>query len=244
MEYDVERIVGGMGSTDAAERLSAAAALEEALRSELEAGRGDWGGLVEQILPPLLDGIGDRHKGVQVHSANCLEFLLYQSEKVAPALRAAMAGPDGWRAWGAALVAARVGYWYPEMAPALAGALGSTDRDVRWAAAGFCLQLGRNWPEAVALVKETLCAGEPLGRKMAAYCLGAMGQYASMEPELAGRLQDSDRDVRRAVVLAIDKLPAVSPAVAAQVEALRADPDEFVRRTAAVVAAKLGSHGR
>lgn len=239
MAYDIERILQGLADEESATRLSAAAALETALKEELEAGRADWEELVAQLLPALIQGVGDAHKGVQVHSANCLEFLSYQSQAVVPALREAMAGADGWRAWGAAIVTARMGYWFPEMARALGGAFGAADRDVRWAAAGFSLQLGRSHPEAVAMVKQVLTTENPLARKMAAYCLGAMGQFAEVEPALAAQLGDPDRDARRAVILAIDKLPRVSDPVRTQIEALRSDPDEFIRRTASVVAAKL-----
>lgn len=239
MAYDIDRILQGLGDQDSATRLSAAAALETALKEELEAGRAEWDELVAQLLPVLIRGVGDSHKGVQVHSANCLEFLSYQSPVVIPALREAMAGDDGWRAWGAAIVTARMGYWFPEMAKALGGAFGAADRDVRWAAAGFSLQLGRSHPEAVAMVKQVLTDENPLARKMAAYCLGAMGQYADVEPALGARLGDPDRDVRRAVILALDKLPHVSDPVRDQIEALRKDPDEFIRRTASAVAAKL-----
>ncbi|HWI60991.1 MAG TPA: hypothetical protein VNT75_04055 [Symbiobacteriaceae bacterium] len=241
MGYDVEAILHGLADGDGAVRLSAAYALEEALKEELEQGRTDWAELSSAVLPALMMGIGDREKGVQVHSANCLQFLSYQSPAVLPALREAMAGSDRWRAWGAALVGARLGLWCDEMGPALEAAMGAADRDVRWAAAGLCLQLGRTYPEAVATVKAALAGENPLGRKMAAYCLGAMGQYAPVEAELAAQLSDPDRDVRRAVVLGLDKLPSVTGATRQAVEALRADPDEYVRRTAAAVAAKLTS---
>lgn len=240
MPYDLERILAGLAEAEAETRLSAAAALEQALKEELESGRDDWAPLVEQVLPALIAGIGDQHKGVQVHSANCLEFLSYQSDRVIPALRQEMAGPDTWRAWGAAIVTARMGYWFPEMASALSDAMGAPDRDVRWAAAGFSLQLGRNHPEAVAMAKRTLGRENPLARKMAAYCLGAMGQYAEVETALAARLGDPDRDVRRAVILAIDKLPRISGPVKEQIANLRQDPDEFVRRSAHAVASKVG----
>lgn len=242
MAYDVGLILTALGGADAETRLSAAAALEEALKDELEAGRAEWEGLVAEVLPALIQGVGDPHKGVQVHTANCLEFLAFQSGTVVPALREAMAGPDPWRAWGAALVTARMGYWLPEMARALQGAFGAQDRDVRWAAAGFCLQLGRNHPGAVACVKGALADPNPNARKMAAYCLGAMGQYADVEEALGARLSDPERDVRRAVVLGIDKLPQVSRATQERIAAMRRDdPDEYVRRTAAAVAAKLAS---
>ncbi|HYG59115.1 MAG TPA: HEAT repeat domain-containing protein [Symbiobacteriaceae bacterium] len=235
---DTDRILAGLRSESGTARLAAARELEERLKEELERGRSEWESLVNGLLPALTAAIGDAHKGVQVHAANCLEFFSYQSYAVIPALRAAMAGPDPWRAWGAALVTARMGLWFPEMAPALQGAMGAGDRDVRWAAAGQCLQLGRSHPEAVDTVKATLASDNPLARKMAAYCLGAMGQYAAVEPALAAGLSDPDRDVRRAVILGIDKLPEVSEPVQAQIAALRQDPDIYVRRTAAAVAAK------
>lgn len=240
MALDMERILSGMRADDEQIRLSATAGLEQALKEDLEAGCIDWAPVVGQTLPALITAIGDKHKGVQVHAANCLEFLAYQSADVVPAIREAMAGSDPWRAWGAALVCARMGYWFPEMGQALRGAMGAADRDVRWAAAGHSLQLGRNHPPAVANVVATLEDANPLARKMAAYCLGAMGAFADVESALAGRLDDPERDVRRAVVLAIDKLPQISEPVQQRIAAMRRDPDEFVQRTAAAVAAKFG----
>ncbi len=240
MSLNLEGILTDLKDSNEQVRLSAAQALEQALKEELEAGRADWEPLVAQALPTLIQGIGDPNKGVQVHSATCLEFLCYQSAAVIPALRAAMAGPDSWRAWGAALVTARMGTWFPESARALSEAMGAKDRDVRWAAAGFSLQLGRKYTEAVDMVKATLRSENPLARKMAAYCLGAVGQYAPVEPELAAQLDDPERDVRRAVILAIDKLPQVSSEVQHRIAGMRKDPDEFIRRTSSAVAAKFG----
>ncbi|HYF93660.1 MAG TPA: hypothetical protein VD969_15710 [Symbiobacteriaceae bacterium] len=240
MADELQGIVAGLRSAEAAIRLSAAAALEEALKEEVERGRMTWDDVVAAVLPELVAGLGDAGKGVQVHAANCLEFLSYHSPAVLPALRAALAGPDRWRAWGAALVGARLGLWCAEMGPALQEAMGAADRDVRWAAAGCCLQLGRRHGEAVAAAKGALLGANPLARKMGAYCLGAMGQYADVEADLAGRLDDAERDVRRAVILGIDKLPRVSERVQARIAAMRGDPDEYVRRTAAAVAAKFG----
>ncbi len=240
MAYDLERILTGLVSEEDSTRLSAAYALEQALTEELEAGRTEWEELTGRLLPLLIQGIGDRHKGVQVHSAHCLQFLAYQSERIIPTLREAMAGPDSWRAWGAAIVFARMGLWSPEVGPALSAAMGAADRDVRWAAAGYALELGRSHAAAVDLVKQTLRSPEPLARKMAAYCLGAMGAFASVEAELAERLADPNRDVRRSVILALDKLPQVSPEVRNRIASLRTDPDPFVQRTADVVARKLG----
>lgn len=241
MAYDVGRILAALRAQEAGTRLSAAVALEQALKEALEQGRADWGPLTAELLPALIQAIGDTDKGVQVHAANCLQFLSYQSEAVLPALREAMTGPDAWRAWGAAIVAARTGVWFPEVGQALAGAMGATDKDVRWAAAGFCLQLGRSYPTVVDVVKGVLDSANPLARKMAAYCLGAMGAYAAVEDALAARLGDPDRDVRRAVILGLDKLPGgPSRPVVSRIAALRQDPDEFIRRTAAAVAGKYG----
>lgn len=240
MAYDLDRILVGMSDTDDTVRLSAAYALEQALTEELEAGRTEWEPLVGRILPVLIRGIGDRHKGVQVHSASCLQFLAYQSEAVIPALREAMAGSDSWRAWGAAIVFARLGLWSPEVGPALCAAMAAQDRDVRWAAAAYALQLGRTYSDAVDAVTQTLASPEPLARKMAVYCLGAMGAYAQVETVLAERLTDPERDVRRSAILAISKLSQVSEPVRQQIAAMRHDPDLFVQRTADAVAKKFG----
>lgn len=233
-------LVQGLVSPEPGVRLAAAYGLEEALKEELEQGRTDWEGLVSAVLPALIAGLGDAHKGVQVHAGNCVEFLSYQSPTVLPALREALRSADRWQAWGAALVGARMGLWCEEMGPALRDAMGAADRDVRWAAAGFCLQLGRKHSEAVDTVRAALASENPLARKMAAYCLGAMGQYAPVEADLAARLDDEERDVRRAVILGIDKLPQVSEPVRERIRTMRNDPDEYVRRTALAVAAKFG----
>lgn len=240
MAYDLERILLGMGDTEDSTRLSAAYALEEALKEELDAGRTDWAELTDRLLPVLIRGMGDSHKGVQVHSANCLEFLAYQSERVIPALREAMARADAWRAWGAAIVFARMGLWAPEVGPALSAAMGARDRDVRWAAAGFALQLGRKHPEAVAMVKAALASPDPVTRKMAAYCLGAMGSFAPVEADLAACLDAPEMEVRRSVILALDKLPQISEPVQDRIAAMRQDPDPYVQRTADAVARKFG----
>lgn len=240
MAYDLNRILLGMSDTDEATRLSAAYAMEQALKDELDAERTDWEPLVERLLPVLIDGIGDRHKGVQVHSAHCLQFLAYQSEAVIPALREALVGPEAWRSWGAAIVFARLGLWSPEVGAALCAAMGAEDRDVRWAAAGYALQLGRQYGEVVDLVRQTLTTPEPLGRRMAVYCLGAMGGFAPVEPALADLLTDPERDVRRAAILAISKLPEVSIPAKQRIAAMRQDPDLFVQRTADAVAKKFG----
>lgn len=240
MTHDLAALKLDLADPGMAVRLAAAQSLEAAFHAELENGRRDWAPLVTDFLALLIQGLGDRHKGVQVHSANCLEFLAYQSESVVPALREALAGPDRWRAWGAALVVARMGLWTPEVGPALAGAMGAQDRDVRWAAASLALRLARVHPSAVDLVKETLRDPNPTARKMAAYCLGAVGAFTSVVGELAAALPDPERDVRRAVILAIDKLPEVPEPVRTAVAAYREDPDVFVQRTAKAVAAKWG----
>lgn len=240
MTYNWGVMKEAIEQAEEATRLSAAIALEQALREAVNQGQTDWTTLSEQVLPALIKGIGDRNKGVQVHSANCLALLCPLSPEVIPQLQQRLRGADLWGAWGAALVLARMGFWFPEMEIALSEAMGATDRDVRWAAAGFSLQLGRDYPQAVEMVKQTLRAQNPLARKMAAYCLGAMGQYASVEDVLVHLLSDEERDVRRAAILAIDKLPTISAHVGERIALLRADPDEFVRRTATAVASKLG----
>jgi hypothetical protein len=240
LRHDLAALKLDLSDPSMAVRLAAAQSLEAVFHAELDEGRQDWTPLVADFLPLLIQGLGDKHKGVQVHAANCLEFLAYQSEAVVPALREAMAGPDRWRAWGAALVVARMGLWTPEIGPALAGAMGAQDRDVRWAAASLALKLARAHPSAIELVKATLRDPNPITRKMAAYCLGAVGAFAPVVEELAAALPDPERDVRRAVILAIDKLPEVPEGVRAAVAAHREDPDVFVQRTAGAVAAKWG----
>src|SRR2546428_2680960 len=111
MANDLAGLQADLAARETPVRLSAAQGLEAAFHTELDEGRRDWAPLVTDFLPLLIQGLGDPHKGVQVHSANCVEFLAYQSEAVIPALREAMAAPDRWRAWGAALVVARMGLW-------------------------------------------------------------------------------------------------------------------------------------
>lgn len=240
MSADLERIARGLSSPDPGERLAAARSLEAQMAALLEAGATDWIPLAGRLLPQLVAGLGDAEKGVQVHCANCLQFLAYQSDAVLPALREALAPPEERRAWAAAFVAARLGLWSAEVGRALAAAMGAPDRDIRWAAAGHALALGRSHPDCVEVVKGVLQAPSPAARKMAAYCLGAMGGYADVAGVLAGRLTDPDRDVRRAVVLALNRLPQVPPELQRAVAALRHDPDAFVRRAADAVARRWG----
>jgi len=240
MPADLDRIGQGLASSDQGERLAAARTLEAQFGALVESGATEWAPLVDRFLPHLVAGLGDEEKGVQVHCASCLQFLAYQSDAVLPALRQALTPPEERRAWGAAFVAARLGLWSTEVGLALAAAMGAPDRDSRWAAAGHALALGHSHPDCVQVVAGVLHAPSATARKMAAYCLGAMGEYADVAGALAGRLSDPDRDVRRAVVLALNRMPRVSPEVRQRVAGMRQDPDEFVRRTADAVARRWG----
>lgn len=245
----LDRILPGLESAQDSERLAAARALDEHLRAlagkaeeaAVDGTEGSWPQVAERCLPALVRALGDPHKGVQVHGANCLQTLLPHVPEVTPRLADAMSSPDRWQAWAAALAAARAGLWLVPMQDALGGALGAEDRDVRWAAAGLTVKLGRTHPEAVALVKGALLNGLPLARRMAAYALAAIGCYSSVESELVQALKDPDRNVRRAAVLALGKLPAVSRESVAAVAALQSDPDVFVGRAARAVSARLES---
>ncbi len=240
MDALLARIQAGLASPDGQSRLRAAREMEALLSARLDEGASDWTRVVDALLTPMLAGLGDSEKGVQVHCANCLELLAHRSEAVIPALCAALTPPDGRQAWTAAFVLARLGLWSAEVGEALASALGAPDRDTRWAAAGFAVALGRSHPDCVAVVRRTLRSPNAVARKMAAYCLGAMGEYAHVAADLAERLADPERDVRRAAVLALNRLPHVDPAIQRAVARLRQDPDEFVRRAADAVAARWG----
>ena len=240
MEALLAQILVGLASPDGERRVQAARELEALLSARLDEGETEWTPVIDALLPSMVAGLGDPEKGVQVHCANCLEFLAYQSGAVVPALRAALKPPDGRRpgrppsSWPASACGRT------EVGEALSAAMGAPDRDTRWAAAGFTLGLGRAHPECVAMVRRTLRAPVPNARKMAAYCLGAMGEYADVAADLADRLADPDRDVRRAAVLALNRLPHVDAAIRQAVARLRQDPDEFVRRAADAVAARWG----
>ena len=75
---------------------------------------------------------------------------------------------------------------------------------------------------------------------MAAYCLGAVGEYASVEAHLVAVLNDEERDVKRAALLALDKLPVLAEETVDRIAAFRHDPDEYLQRTAKAVAGKRG----
>jgi len=240
MTAELERATRRLASADPGERVAAARDLEAHLTALLAAGATGGAPLAERLLPALVKGLGDTEKGVQVHCANCLQLLAPHSGAVLPALREALTPPDERRAWGAAFVAGRLGFWSAGVGRALAAAMGAPDRDIRWAAADLAVALGRAHPECVEMAKETLQSPVPAARKMAAYCLGAMGAYADVAGALAGRLADPDRDVRRAAVLALNRLPRVPADVQRQVVSLRQDPDQFVRRAADAVARRWG----
>lgn len=229
---------------DAAGRLGAAAALARWLQETLP----DSGAVAAalqahpDLVAALVAGLGDRHKGVQVHCAECLEVLAHFSPEVLPALHGALTTTDAWHSWGAAIVLARLQLWREEMGPALAGALGSADRDVRWAAANLLLRLAGVQGEPVtAVVMEAVRDLNPTARKMAAYLLGELGArgLAGAEAALLPLLADAERDVRRAAILALDRLGQMPPATRERIAAMAtADPDEFVRRTAGGVLQK------
>lgn len=237
MDDHLQMLLALLASDEEPLHLHAAQALEHALKEELEQGRTAWEPLAQQMTPVLIRCLCDRQKGVQVHAANCLEFLSYQSDLVLPALRAAMESADRQQRWLAALVAARLGLWLPEMGPALSDALGAADRDLRWAAAHCSLQLCRTHQEALAMILQSLQSPNPIARRMAAYCLGALGT-AAMEQTLLAALADADPTVRRAALLALHRLASLSPEALSHMAALQADPDLFVRRTAAAVSAR------
>lgn len=228
-------------------RLAAALALAQWLSGAVAQPEQITAVLAEQLelVENLIQALGDRHKGVQVHAAECLEVLAHFSAEVLPALQRTLAATDHWQAWGAAIVLARLGIWNPQVGSALVGAMGSHNRDLRWAAANLVLRLaeqqGRPLVElCVAAVEDP----EPVRRKMLAYLLGEMGRrgYTDSEPALFPLLSDPERDVRRAAVLALDRQGGLSPRAREQLQALAAaDPDEFVRRTAAGV---MDKHAR
>lgn len=227
-------------------RLNAAAALSDWLRQSVADSAALEASLHEQpaLVPALVQGLGDLHKGVQVHCAECLEVLAHFSPAVLPGLCGALTATDTWHSWGAAIVLARLRLWREEMGPALAGALGSGNRDVRWAAADLLLRLAeqhRAGPVSVAM--EATRDPNITTRKMAAYLLGELGSrnLCSAEAALLPLLADEHRDVRRATILGLDRLGPLSPESRARFAAMQTDdPDEFVRRTAAGVLRKRG----
>lgn len=103
------------------------------------------------------------------------------------------------------------------------------------------------------MILESFKSANPTARRMAAYCLGLLGSDAAAvkslvdvlgspaaaeEPLLTG-LSDNDPTVRRAALLALHRLGSVSPKALKRMGALQADPDLFVRRTAAAVCRRL-----
>ena len=255
MDEKLPLLLDLLGSGEDMTRLHAAKTLEDLLKEELEHGRSDWEPLAQQLTPALIHRLSDRVKGVQVHAANCLEFLAYQSELVLPALRTAMGGAHRQERWLAALIAARLGLWLPEMSPALEDALGAEDRDLRWAAAHLSVRLCRTHQKAVPMILQSLKSPNPTARRMAAYCLGALecdaavvqplrdslGSAPALEQSLVAALTDADPTVRRAALLALHRLRSLSPAALERMAALQADPDPFVRRTATAVCGRLRS---
>ncbi|MFO7173092.1 MAG: HEAT repeat domain-containing protein [Bacillota bacterium] len=191
------------------------------------------------LVGSLVQALGDRHKGVQVHAAECLEVLAHFSPEVVPALRSALQSGDPWHAWAAAIVLARLNLWWPEMGPALAGAMGSRNRDLRWAAASLVLRLAERYGRPLAdLAMAAARDPDPVRRKMAGYLVGEMGrrQYLEAEPVLLPLLEDPEPEVRRAGILALNRQPSLSPAARERLGQIAgADPDPFVRRTAAAV---------
>jgi HEAT repeat protein len=126
--------------------------------------------------------------------------------------------------------------------PALLDALELDDGDLRWSAARMLTTLGRMQGEVFPLLlHETRHSKNALRRRMGLYVLRELGpEREEIRSTLLAALDDVDSEVRRAALSSLVKL--TEPDRACLDRALRAldeDPDQRMRRIAAVVVPDL-----
>ena len=191
-------------------------------------------------LEALAACLGDARKIIQRRAAETFATLGAQGTGVRDVLLRTLESDATRQRWGAAYALSLLGDTPPVTLPTLLEALGSDDGDVRWAAGNILARL-RGDSALVDALQQLLGTGNPVQRKMAAYCLRDLdARSPAVERALLAALHDPDTYVRLAAISAIGRL-ALDRATAAQgLIELLADPDASVYRVAAAVLGLLG----
>ena len=192
----------------------------------------------------LIRSLGANRKIVQRQAAEALAAAAPTHPHVVDAVRLALAHPDSRMRWGAAYALGLINDALDLRAmPALLEALASSDGDIRWAAAELVVRLGKSDREVVgarllALSRE----GNLNARKMALYCLRDIG--GNPQALLAAAEQccaENHSLLKMAALSLISHLGSAGErASGLAIGLLTSDPDEGVRRCAAVALGHIG----
>jgi HEAT repeat protein len=192
----------------------------------------------------LIRSLGANRKILQRQAAEGLAAAATEHPHLVDNLRGALSDPDSRTRWGAAYALGLIDDALDLRAmPTLIEALASSDGDIRWAAAELVVRLGKRDRTAVGerllmLSRE----GNLNARKMALYCLRDIGGTSE---ELLGAAEQCCADnhslLKMAALSLISRIGNSGERAAhLALHLLEDDPDEGVRRCAAVALGHIG----
>jgi len=193
--------------------------------------------LNEASLDSLIRCLGANRKIIQRRSAETLAVIAPAHPQIVEAVRSALAHPDSRMRWGSAYTLGLIHDALDLRAmPALLEALASSDGDIRWAAAELVVRLGKSDPKAVGNRLLTLSReGNLNARKMALYCLRDIGgNPEELLAAAAACCADNHSLLKMAALSLISHLNGGESAAELALRLLASDPDDGVRRCAAV----------
>ena len=202
---------------------------------------GEIGPVSPEVVPALLNALGDTAEDVRAATAKALGSIGPVSPEVVPALLNALgdAAEDVRAATAKAL--GEIGPAVTEAVPKLLAALDDAEMDVRWAAAQALGNIGPAAAEAVPRLLVALSASQSESRTWAATALAGIGpSVPGVMPALISALGDAEMDVRAVTAEAIGNIgPAAVEAVPALITAL-GDAEAYVRGGAAAAFGRIG----
>ena len=192
----------------------------------------------------LIRSLGADRKIIQRRAAEALAAAATEHPQIVDELRNALSEPNSRMRWGVAYALGLIDDALDQRAmPALFEELASSDGDIRWAAAELVVRLGKGDRATVgtrllALSRE----GNLNARKMALYCLRDIG--GNLEELLAAAEQccvENHSLLKMAALSLISHLDGGERAAEIALGLLKSDPDEGVRRCAAVALGHIGN---
>jgi HEAT repeat protein len=196
-------------------------------------------------LEALIRCLGASRKIIQRRAAEALAAAAPTHPHIVDNIRSALSHPDSRMRWGAAYALGLIDDALDLRATgALLEALASSDGDIRWAAAELVVRLGRDHRETVgnrllALSRE----GNLNARKMALYCLRDVGGNPEELLVAAGQCCAENHGLLKMAALSLISHLGNAGERAAELALglLTSDPDEGVRRCAAVALGHIGN---
>jgi len=199
--------------------------------------------LNDGALDALIACLGANRKIVQRRASEALAGLTANNTGIVEKLRTALGHSDARMRWGVAYALGLIDDALDLRAmPALLEALASSDGDVRWAAAELVVRLGKTHREAVGAQLLTLARdGNLNARKMALYGLRDVGGASDQLLDAAEHCCAQNHSLLKMAALSlISHISAGQRASALAIRLLQDDPDEGVRRCAAVALGHIG----